>query len=83
VEHARVGRHAIAGLEQDDVARHELGGVDVALVPVAQHPCVGTRQLRRAAIDCSARYSCVKPTTALIASTSAMTAASMYSRAGS
>ena len=37
-EQPAVGRHAVAGLEQHDVARHQLGGVDLDGDAVAPHP---------------------------------------------
>ena len=37
-EQAPVGRHPVAGLDEHDVARHELGGVDLDGDAVAPHP---------------------------------------------
>ena len=37
-EQPAVGRHAVAGLEEHDVARHQLGGVDLDRHAVAPHP---------------------------------------------
>ena len=43
-----VGRHDVAGLEQHDVARHELGRLDLLDVgPIAPHPGVRNLELRQ------------------------------------
>ncbi len=39
VDHPRVGGHAVAGVEQDDVAGHDVPGRDLALVAVADDRC--------------------------------------------
>ncbi len=41
-EQPQVGRHAVAGGEHDDIARHQFGGVDLAPAAIADH--VGMRR---------------------------------------
>ena len=63
LDHARVGRHAVAGFEQNDVARHQVAGRDVPLLAVAHAIAVGAAMRRSASMARSARYSWTNPST--------------------
>jgi hypothetical protein len=45
LDHARVGRDFVAFLDQDDVARNDVGGIDTSLLTVSNHTCVRCRHL--------------------------------------
>jgi hypothetical protein len=68
-QQAAVGGHAVAGLDQHDVARHQLAGGHVGQLAVAAHPGLRHQHLRSASSDRSARFSWTKPMIALNSTT--------------
>ena len=79
VEEPQVGGHAVAGLQQHDVARHEFLGGDAQLASVAPHRGLGGDHPASASMAFSALASWRKPTTALMNTTPKMTDESTHS----
>ena len=48
LDHAQVGRDPVAGVEQDEVAGDQLGGVDLQPAPVAEHHGPARQQVAQA-----------------------------------
>ena len=82
-DQAQVGRHVVAGFQQDDVARHQLAGRHRDLWPSRMTWAFGAAIFFSAASACSAFDSWITPTTAFRTTMHMMAMESTYSPSAS